>query len=173
MIRKAGYILGGILTLAFCIGSFKPDVTFKTSVVINKPLTETYQLFEDRSSVTNWLPEAVESMPVQIKPDKIGSVYQITILEGTELIKFNEKIVDYRPNRLLGLESEKGFLLRQDNYLFEAVGDHQTKLINDSRCEGSNFIFRSIYAFSSSRLINEEEQYLAAFKKFAEDSASL
>ena len=169
-LKIAGIILAVLVLGFFAAGLITPKVSYDGSVTVNKPLEETFLLFNDLDNLKNWIPEVTSYEILSETPDKVGSKIKMTIESEGKTMEMNETILEYVPNEKVGLYFEVGDMKKTDNYHFKADGEN-TIIHSAHICEGSNLFFKSMFSFFKSYFKKIDQDYLNNFKTFAEKTS--
>jgi len=93
-----------ILTvLFFGTGLVVKESSYSAIVTINKPLEETFKMFNDTTTITKWNPEYTSIEVVDSKSGVTGSVYNIIIKHNEETVIVKEKVLAYVKNEKVTL----------------------------------------------------------------------
>lgn len=164
-------IIGGILALLFLIfllaGLVVPRVTYQTNITVDKPLTETFTLFNDIDQLDKWIPEVKKIEVIKETPDKVGSQYKMTVVNEGNEVEMTETVTGYEENKLVSLEFDAGSMHKTDTYHFTSDGT-TTTISADHVCEGTNYMMKCVFAFFKGMFRNIDQTYLDNFKKVAE-----
>lgn len=101
-----------------------------TEIVIEEtceaPLDVAFDYVADYRTIPEWMFGVRKFEPVGEKDYGLGSVFDVSLQLG---VPINTRIetVEFEENRLIGMDSVKGFKARSRWY-FEAVGDQHTKI---------------------------------------------
>ncbi len=171
MNRILKLIIGILVTLILIFlmaGLFVPKVSYSTSVTVNKPLQVTWEQFNDRGAIQNWIPEVQHIKILKETPQVIGSQYQMYVDSGKGEIIMTETVTEFVPPEKVGLEYNAGQMLKRDKFSFS--GDTTTTTISGTHiCRGSNYIHRCLFAFFKGMFRNTDQKYLDQFRDWTEN----
>lgn len=154
----AGFFLTGILV---------PEIKYEAQVTVNRPLHETFMLFNDPRQISEWIPEVKKMEIVEAKPGMVGTKIKMTIENEGQKIQMMETITAYEENNRVAFEFEAGGMLKTNDMAF--TGDSVSTTIHANYlCKGSNPFYRSLFSFFKSKFIEIDNKYLQQFKAFAE-----
>ncbi len=164
-------IIGGIILLLLVVflaaGFVVPKVTYETSVTVNKPISETFALFNDMEHLQKWIPEVKSIETMKETPNKIGSQYKMKVVsEGSE-VEMVETVIDYKDNELVSLDFDAGDMHKVDTYHFSSDGD-MTNITANHVCTGNSYIMKCMFAFFKGMFKGIDQGYQNNFKAYAE-----
>lgn len=164
-------ILGIIITLSlvfFGTGLIIKEIDYKTEVEVNKPLKETFAMFNDAAKLKNWIPELKSIEPIEYKAGNTGSRYKMVVLDGNgNEITMEEKVLAYVENEKVTLYFDAQGMLKTDDYTFIAKGD-KTIITNNSNCKSDSYIFGCMMPYFKGTFKDIDQGYLNNFKAYAE-----
>ena len=112
-----------ILTvLFFGTGLVVKDSSYSSIITINKPLEETFKMFNDTTTITKWNPEYTSIEVVDNKSGITGSVYNIMIKHNEETVIVKEKVLAYVKNEKVTLLFDREGVMERDDYTFTSDG---------------------------------------------------
>lgn len=165
--KIAGLIILILFAGFISIGFFVPEVKYGSEITVNKPVEETFALFNNIARLHEWIPEIIKIEFIDLKPGITGSTLKMLVEHDGEKMEMVETITAYEPNKLVSLEFVAGGMLKSDHYEFSGNGNSTTIKAN-YRCRGSNIFFRSLFSFFTSYFLETDQNYLNNFKKLAE-----
>ena len=151
----------------FGTGLIIKETNYETKVEINKPLSETFTLFNKISNMTEWIPEIQSIEVVNEKPGKIGSTYKVTVENAGQEIVMQQKVLAYVENEKVTLYFDAENMLKTDDYIFTTEGN-TTVVTHQSKCTSESYITSCIFPYFKGRLKKIDQGYLNNFKAFAE-----
>ncbi|HNQ12857.1 MAG TPA: SRPBCC family protein [Bacteroidia bacterium] len=168
------YVLIAILLLVaafFLVGIINPKVEYNASIEINKPLEETFELFNNIDHLQAWIPEVKSVEVMEGEPHEAGAKLRMTVESEGNAVVLNETVLEYVPNQKVVLDFEAGAMLKTNSVQFTAKGD-QTIIEGSYVCRGSNMFYRSMFRFFKGTFQTIDQGYLNNFKKFADNHIS-
>lgn len=164
-------ILGIIIAFTlvfFATGLFFKEVTYVTKVTIEKPVEEVFTLFNDNSKIKNWIPELQSIEPIDVKSEKTGSTFKMTVKNPNgEEIQLQEKVIAYVPNEKVTLRFDSPTMLKTDDYIF-TFSNGSTTIENNSKCIGGSYILSCLFPYFKGKIKNIDQEHLNNFKAFIE-----
>jgi hypothetical protein len=164
-------ILGIIIVLSlafFATGLIVKEINYTNSVEIDKPLEETFALFNDASKLKEWIPELKSMEALEEKPGKIGSRYNMVVLDGNgNDILMEEKVMAYVENEKVTLFFDAQGMLKTDDYTF-TTKNGKTIITNNSNCKSDSYIFACMMPYFKGTFKKIDQEYLNNFKAFIE-----
>ena len=89
--------------LFFSTGLIIKDSSYDSQITILKPVDDTFAMFTNVSTITNWNPEYSSVEIVDQKPGITGSSYNIIIQHNYQTTIVKEKVLAYVKNEKLTL----------------------------------------------------------------------
>src|ERR1035437_6386733 len=77
----------------FSIGLFVPTIDFESSVTVNKPLAQSFGVFNSPFSLSEWIPGLNNVRWLSGRPNVVGSKWEMTIEEGENEYILQEELV--------------------------------------------------------------------------------
>ena len=161
------YILIFLTVVFFGTGLIIKENKYTVTITVNKSISETFQLFNDLSTVKEWIPEFQSIDTVQQKPEKTGSEYRISINNDGQIMTMKERVMAYIEDEKVTLHFDAEGVLKTDDYTFskDEVG---TKVTLQSNFRGKSYILNCIFPYFKGTFRGIDEKYLNNFKAFAE-----
>lgn len=157
-----------VLTLIFFgTGLVVKENNYSLEVEVNKPISETFRLFNDQSTIKEWIPEFEKIEVINEKPGVTGSEYRITVDNNGEMVSMKEKVLAYVENEKVTLYIDAEGVLKTDDYNFSSEGG-KTKIKLNVSYQGESYILNCVFPFFKGTFKGIDEGYLQNFKAFAE-----
>jgi hypothetical protein len=154
----AGFFLMGILV---------PEVKYEAQVTVNRPLHETFLLFNDPRQITEWIPEVKKMEIVDAKAGMVGTKIKMLLENKGKKMEMTETITAWEENHRTAFQFDAMGMLKINDITF--TGDSASTTIHASYfCQGSNPFYRSLFSFFKSKFMEIDYKYLQQFKTFAE-----
>jgi uncharacterized protein YndB with AHSA1/START domain len=157
-----------VLTVVFFgTGLVIKESQYTVEANINKPIEETFQLFNNQEKISQWMPEIKNIETIEKKPGITGSEYRVTVDNNGEVVSMKEKVLAYVPNEKVTLFIDAENVLKTDDYTFVKEGD-QTKIILNATYEAESYILACVFPYFKGKFKEVDENSLNNFKEFAE-----
>jgi len=168
---KAIKIILGFITFLvlafFATGFFVPEITYTTAVQIKQPLDVVFTDFQNTEMLKKWVPEIKSITPLNEVPGKVGSTYQIVVVNEGQTLTMSETVLAYEENKQLTLSMEGGGMLKTNAYTF-SYANGLTTLTQQSTCSSNSHIMSCVFPYFKGVLQGKDQAYLDAFKKLLE-----
>lgn len=151
----------------FFVGLFNPQVEYTASVTVNKPLEQTFELYNDINHLQSWIPEVKSVEVMEGELNEPGTRLRMTVSNEGNTVVLNERIIEFIPNQKVVLEFDAGAMYKLNAVLFTAVGA-TTVIEGTYSCRGSNLFYRSMFSFFKNTFKTIDQGYLDSFKSFSE-----
>lgn len=157
-----------VLSVAFfATGLIIKETNYTAEIEVDKPLSETFALFNDMSKIKQWVPE-YQSVEVVNKNSGItGSVYNIVVEHNGQKVVVKEKILAYVEDEKVTLFLDREGVTETDDYTFKSDGLKTTITLNASY-QSKSYILGCILPYFKRTFKGIDKQYLTNFKAFAE-----
>lgn len=157
-----------ILVMAFLVtGLVVKETTYKTQVVVKKPITEVFKLINSVDSTQNWITDIKSIEVVKQNPNVVGSTYKMTVNNRGDEVVMTQKVLAYVPNEKVTYYYEADNMVKTDSYTFLAV-DNKTTITKTSACRSNSYIMACIFPYFKETLREIDQQYLDSFKLYSE-----
>lgn len=157
-----------VLTVVFLgTGLVVKENHYTVEVEVNKPVAETFRLFNDQTTMKEWMPEFRKIEVINEKPGITGSEYRITVDNNGESVSMKEKVLAYVENEKVTLYIDAESVLKTGDYQFVAEGN-KTKVILNATYQAESYILSCVFPFFKGTFRGIDEGYLKNFKTFAE-----
>ncbi|MFD2566026.1 SRPBCC family protein [Pseudotenacibaculum haliotis] len=157
-----------VLTLIFFgTGLVVKENNYSLEVEVNKPISETFRLFNDQSKTKEWIPEFQKVEVINEKPGVTGSEYRITVDNNGQTITMKEKVLAYVENEKVTFYVDSESVLKTNDYSFTSEGG-KTKIKLDVTYQGESYILSCVFPYFKGTFKGIDEGYLQNFKAFAE-----
>jgi len=140
---------------------------YSTEIKINKPLSETFQIFNDQESISEWIPEITKVETIEEKPGFVGSEYRITIDNQGQIMTKKEKILAYIEDQKVTFHFDAENVLKTDDYTFSSDGNSTTIKL-DVSFQAETYLLSCVFPYFKGTFKGLDEQYLSNFKAFVE-----
>ncbi|WP_440880571.1 SRPBCC family protein [Tenacibaculum sp. C7A-26P2] len=169
--RYVKVILGIIIVLSlvfFALGVIFQEINYTSKIVIKKPLSEVFKIFNDDSKLMDWIPDITSIKPITQTESEKGSFYEIEVNNNGSKIILEERVLEFIQNERIKLFFKGGGMYKTDDYLFEAASNEVTTLILKTNIKSESFILGCMLPLVSSKLSKQDQEYLNNFKKLVE-----
>lgn len=157
-----------LLTVAFfCTGLVIKENTYKHEITINKPISETFEIFSDQSLVKEWIPEITNIEEIDMKPEMVGSVYRVTMNNEGVVLSKKETILAYVKNQKVTYYHDAEGVLKTDDFSFSSDGAN-TKISLESKYSGKSYLISCVFPYFKGTFKDVDVQNLERFKAYAE-----
>ncbi len=160
-------IIIGLSLVFFATGLVVKETTYTTQVIIEKPVKEVFETFNTEGLVKEWIPDLISIKPLETKPGKVGSTYEMIINNNGQEIKLVEKVLAYVPEEKVTLFFKADSMLKTDDYTFTFEND-KTTIVNKSTCRGSSYILSCLFPYFKGTFQEQDQGYLNNFKSYIE-----
>lgn len=155
----------------FTIGLFNPVVSYDTTVLVNKPVGHTFNVFTNPFYFEKWMPGFKSFKPIEGMPSEVGSTYEMTFENDGEEIVLIEEITGFEVNQLVSFKLSNDILTTEVEITFEQV-DGKTKITARNSVHGNNILFRSIFPFMKSGFQKRDQLAYDNLKKMIENNTN-
>ena len=157
-----------ILTVIFFgTGLVVKESNSSSSITINKPLEDTFKMFNNLKTLTDWNPAYDSIEIIDEKPGVTGTVYNITVKHNDQKVSVREKVLAYVENEKVTLFFDREGVIETDDYTFSNKGTTTTITLNSSY-QAKTYILGCVLPYFKSNFKKIDEIALANFKTFAE-----
>lgn len=151
----------------FATGLVVKENHYSLEIEVDKPISETFLLFNDTSKVKEWIPEFTSIEAIVEKPGKTGSEYRIKVDNNGQEMTMKEKVLAYVENEKVTLYFDAEGVLKTDDYSFTSDGG-KTKIILNVAFQGESYILSCVFPYFKGTFKGIDKTYLENFKAFAE-----
>tara|TARA_B100000795_G_C22803315_1_gene443166 strand:- start:1037 stop:1558 length:522 start_codon:yes stop_codon:yes gene_type:complete len=157
-----------ILTVFFFgTGLVIKESSYTSQITIQKPLEETFLMFNDITKFTNWNPEYSSIDIIDLKPGITGSRYDIKVQHNNLTVVVKEKVLAYVKNEKVTLFFDRDGVIETDDYIFTSDGNNTFITLNASY-QAKSYILGCVLPYFKSKFKKIDEVSLDNFKIFAE-----
>lgn len=163
-------ILGSItfLVIGFlATGIFVSETRYKIAVIIDKPLIEVFETFNDTTQIKNWIPELKSLKVLSSSPEIKGNLYEMTVDNKGQQITMTQKIIDYVEHKKVVTFTDAENMLKTDFYLFKS-DNGKTHLMLETSCQSDSYLVSCVFPYFKSTFKAIDQSYLNNFKLFVE-----
>jgi uncharacterized membrane protein len=151
----------------FGTGLVIKENNYSVEISINKPLEETFQLFNNQELMTQWVPQVTKVETIKENPGIIGSEYRITIDNNGETITMKEKVLAFVENQKVTQYFDQENVLKTNDYVFATEGS-QTKIVLNATYQAESYILNCVFPYFKGTFKGVDQTNLDNFKTFAE-----
>ncbi len=163
-------VLGILITLSvafFCTGLVVKENTYSYDITINKPISQTFELFSDQDLVKEWIPEITNIESIEMKPGVVGSEYRVTMEnEGVKLSK-KEKVLAYVKDQKVTYYYDAEGVFKTDDFTFTSDGQ-STKISLECTYTAKSYLISCVFPYFKGTFKDVDVKNLTNFKEFVE-----
>ena len=165
------YLLGVItlfVLLFFGRGLLAPNVTYNSEITVDKPLAEAWAVANDESKTTEWLKGLTKVEHVSGEKGAVGAVTQYTFVQDGQASIILETLKAIRPNEHVAMDFLMEGVMAMDYQMDYSEKDGKTHIKSTTVAEGQGLFMRSIFAWTSSSMVAQEDENLGNLKTVIE-----
>ena len=141
---------------------------YKLDIIINKPVAEVIQLFDDPENLKKWQPELVSFDHVSGEAGQPGAKSKLVYLMGKGECEMIETIETRNlPDEFTGTYETKGVFNRVENH-FKPVGADQTHWTTNTEFQFTSIGMKLMGFFMKKAFTKQTMSFMQKFKDFAE-----
>lgn len=167
------YILGILAILVigfFLLGLIKSEVSYESEVMVDKSLTESWAVSQDKEKMSDWLEGFQKIEHVSGTPGSVNAVSDVYfVTDGQEMI-IRETITEIIPNKSVSMLFTSDFMDMDYKLSMESI-DEKTKINSSTTCKGNGMISKSLLALMGNSMETQEETNLSNLKKTIEENS--
>ncbi len=141
---------------------------YSTEIKVNKPLSETFQMFSDQENISQWIPEITKIETIEEKPGLVGSEYRITMDNEGQVMTMKEKVLAYVEDKKVTFYFDAESVLKTDDYTFTSDGSSTTIKL-DVSFQAETYILSCMFPYFKGTFKGLDEKYLGNFKNYIEN----
>jgi len=169
---KAIKIILGIITILvvgfFITGLVVKETVYETEIVINKPVSEVFELIKDKSKIKEWVTDVKSVEVMKETPSITGSLYKMTVDNRGNEVTMTQKVLAHVPNEKITHFFDAENMLKTDDYLFSEDENGSTIITKTSSCRSESYIMSCLFPYFKSTFQEIDQKYLNNLKQLAE-----
>jgi len=150
-----------------CVGFINPTITYETTVLVNKPVSHSFAVFNNPFNRKKWMPGFKSITTMSGLPNQVGSTYELIFEEGGEEIILTEEVTEFERNKLFAFNMSNEVFNSKIKITFEEE-DGKTRITSTSVVTGSNMMFRSMFPFMKSVMEEKDKEMFTSLRDFIE-----
>ena len=163
-------IIIAVLIVGFLLlGLLKPEVSYDSEIVVNKPLAEAWAVTQDEAKMAEWLPGFQKVERVSGTPGTVGAVSDVYFVTDREEMVIRETITKIVPNETIEMTFTSDFMDMDYKLNMEPM-DGKTKITSNTTTVGNGILAKSMMALAGSSIKAQEETNLENLKKAIEQN---
>ena len=163
-------IIIAVLIVGFLLlGLLKPEVSYDSEIVVNKPLAEAWAVTQDEAKMAEWLPGFQKVERVSGTPGTVGAVSDVYFVTDGEEMVIRETITKIVPNETIEMTFTSDFMDMDYKLNMEPM-DGKTKITSNTTTVGNGILAKSMMALAGSSIKAQEETNLENLKKAIEQN---
>ena len=163
-------IIIAVLIVGFLLlGLLKPEVSYDSEIVVNKPLAEAWAVTQDEAKMAEWLPGFQKVERVSGTPGTVGAVSDVYFVTDGEEMVIRETITKIVPNETIEMTFTSDFMDMDYKLNMEPM-DGKTKITSNTITVGNGILAKSMMALAGSSIKAQEETNLENLKKAIEQN---
>lgn len=156
-----------VVVVFFSTGLLIKETSYTTQVVVKKPISDVFNVFNTIENRQQWIPEIQSFKPIKENIGKTGSEYTIIIKNNDQNITVSEKIMAFVPNEKVTLFYNAESMIKTNDYLFSEKEGVTTITLNTT-CRADSYILACVFPYFKSTFQNQDQTYLINFKAYIE-----
>lgn len=159
-----------LTALFFTTGLVVKENSHSVSITIDKPLDETFSLFNELKMIPSWNPEYDSIEIVDLKVGFTGSEYRIKIRHNDQEFFIKEKILAYVKNEKVTLFFDREGFIETDDFSFSSDGS-KTIINLNSNYQAKTYIVGCVLPYFKYKFKQIDNETLFNFKNFVENTS--
>ena len=160
-------ILGLLVFIFLLTGLFIKKVDYEVVVEVEKPLEETWTLFNDHTIMDQWVKGVKSFDPIEENESMVGNKYRMIVEDQGREVEMIETITAWVPNEKVGMQFEAGEMFKENDIRF-AFENGKTVITNDASCAGTTYLTKCMFPYFKSMFKKIDQEMLDDFKSMAE-----
>lgn len=162
-------IIIGLSVLFFATGLIVKENKYSVDVTVNKPLTETFLLFNDMSKLQEWIPDIKSIDTIQLNTAVTGSIFEMVVDNKGQEVTMKQKVLAFIPNQKITLFVDAESMLKTDEYIFSEENGNTTITLNSKFVSEDSYILSCVFPYFKGTLKGIDQSYLNNFKTLIEN----
>ncbi len=156
-----------LVLIFFGNGLLTPSVSYENTIMVNKPIEESWAVMSDEATMSKWITGFVKTELVMGTKNTVGAVSNIYVEEDGEEMVMEETITAIKENELMAMSFTMDFM-DMDYELYMEPKNGQTYIKTNSITVGNGIFAKSIIAFIADDLKVQEDENLMKLKGLIE-----
>jgi len=149
------------------VGFFMPWVQFEIHVEVDKPVNQTFAVFNDVLRMKDWLHNFKSIETLSGKPNEIGSKYKLVVNDDGKDFEMTEVMTGFRENEYFAFRLENEVLTNDVETRFTWEGQ-KTEIVTKNKIIGKNIFWKSLFPFFKSTFREHTEGDFIRLKELVE-----
>ncbi len=165
------YVVGFILTCFvgfYIIGVVKPTVKYETSIIINRPAQQTWDVFSNEKLLNQWMQGYDHIEKIKLEPFQTGAEYKLVLKENNQQFDINQKVISAIPASVYEYILDNPVLQNHIKISFKEPQQFTTEVVISNEVEAKNWFLKSLFVFFKSQFKSQDDLNLQALKKLVE-----
>jgi len=165
------YVVGFILTCFvgfYVIGLVKPVIVYETSITINRPSQQTWDVFSNEKLLNQWMQGYDHIEKIKLEPFQTGAEYKLILKEKNQHFEINQKVISAIPASIYEYSLENAVLHNHVKITFKEPQQFTTEVVISNEVEAKNWFLKSLFVFFKSQFKSQDDLNLQALKKLVE-----
>jgi uncharacterized protein YndB with AHSA1/START domain len=168
ILRYFSYAILALFIVFVLIGQLFGKVVYTSEVIVNQPITKTWNVFTDTSKMDKWVPGLISIELANGENGQVGARYKMLVLDGGTEYEMYEKVMESEPEKKYVFELENDVRINIVSYEFSEISPGVTKLTEKQQLHGKDFLMKPIFVFMKGYLHSQAMESLNKFKETAE-----
>lgn len=162
-------VIGVLVVIFLSAGLIRPEITYDSEVMINKPVEEVWAVMQDESRISEWLKEVKRIEHVSGEPGTVGAVSKIYVDQGGEEMFMTETITAQKEQEMMAMTFTMDFM-DMDYEMHLEASDGKTKVSSHSETKGNGLFAKSLLAFMGGAMKEQEDTNMKNLKALIESN---
>ena len=160
-LKITGIVIVVLAIVFWSIGVIVPTFTYHSKVEVQAPIELCWDVMMDESQINEWLPTLVDSKTIEGEPLTVGSVHEMTFVEGSDTIVMLETVQEFQPPTTFEFIMENEVIWSYTAIRLEALGE-KTVIHSTNRVSGQSAFWKSLFAMMQGTFEEKNlENYMA------------
>ncbi|MCB1023558.1 MAG: SRPBCC family protein [Acidobacteria bacterium] len=145
------------------IGLIFPKITYKSEVVINKPVDKVWEYYVDEGKMAERIDGFLKIEPISGSRNKPGDKSRLSFDRDGHQIVMTETITEYKEQKTFAFRLENEVITDDARVTFKAA-EGKTIVSQEDTIVGGNILWRSLFAVLRSSMKSNVEKLLLNLK---------
>ncbi len=162
-----------LLILFVAKGFITPSITYGSKIVVDKPITEAWNVMNDESKVSQWLEGMTKMEHISGEKGKVGQVTRYTYNQDGQESIIVETMKSIKPEEHVAMDFVMEDVMTMDYRMDLSTENGKTIIQSTSTTEGIGMFMRSMISFMEGSMQQQEDLNMGKLKEVIEGNKTV
>ena len=161
-----------LFLIVFMVGVFVPKIDYTNEVEINKPLKESWAVFNDENKVNDWVMGIKSTELIKGEKGKTGAITKMNMEQDGRAFELMEEILEMKKEEKYAAKYYNEMMLQTAEVNFKSKGENATVISVNSEVAGKGMLNKLVFAFMGGAVKKTSDEMYDRLKTLIENNTT-